>query len=143
MAFFKSLSKMVADYKDEKKEIKQVQKEAFEEEKTKVKAEQHKAKLIAAEEKGKKKAHKSKTKVSPKTKAKAKKVAKKVVKKLGSKLKSAAEKAGTASERSAILHEIMMGKTAEQKGERKVLDMYPKRTGKPPSLDEIWGIKKK
>lgn len=139
MAFLKSLSKKVVEYKDEQKEIKQVQKEAFEKEKVKVEAEQHEAKLKAAKAKGKKKAHKSRTRVSPHTKAKAKKV----VKKLGSKLKCAAEKAGTASERSAILNETMIGKTSKQNEVYKVPDMYPQRLGKPPSLNEIWGIKKK
>ena len=43
---------------------------------------------------------------------------------------SAAEKAGDASEKA-------------QKGDHKTHDLYPKRSGKPPSLDEIWGLKKK
>jgi len=128
MAFLKALSEKVVEYKDERAEIKKVQKKAFEEEKAEVKAEQHKAKLEAAEKKGKAKAHKKLPgpSVSPETKTKAKKV----IKKVGSKLMSAAEKVGDASDRA-------------QKGEYKVPDLYPKKAGKPPSLDEIWGLKKK
>lgn len=125
MAFLKSLSKKVADYKDERAEIKKAQEKAFKEEKEKVKAEQHEAKLKAAEERGKAKAHKKLPgpSVNPQTKKKAKKV----VKKIGSKLMSAAEKVGDASDKA-------------QKGEYKVPDMYPKKSGQPPSLNEIWGI---
>jgi len=128
MAFLKSLSKKVAELKDERKEIKKVQKEAFEEEKAKVKAEQHETKLKAAKAKGKQKAHKKHPgpSVSPKTKKKAKKL----VKTIGSKVMKAAEKVGDASEKST-------------KGEYKPPNLYPARSGKAPSLDEIWGIKKK
>lgn len=128
MAFLKALSKKVAEFKDERAEIKEAYKESFEEEKKKVKAERREAKIESAKVKGRTKAHKTSPgpQVSPETKAKAKKA----IKTVGAKLGKAIDKAGAASDRAA-------------KGDHKVPDLYPKRTEKPASLDEICKLRDK